>query len=171
MRHWSANLTLTVNVALTSVSHRLGDLNDAGRSWHNRCFNGRRPWKAMCRLRVASFWVEGVVDDATTNKQRCKDRSTTPGVLLGCSPPFRPLLSAPISSLMPTFERTRVYCVDGLALPFLSTNSPPRKEKLCWSKWFASKSSKGKKQLVASIQNHFSCSWDVLTANLTKQRT
>lgn len=42
-----------------------------------------------------------------------------------------PLLSAPISSLMPTFERTRVYCVDGLALPFLSTNSPPRKEKLC----------------------------------------
>jgi hypothetical protein len=50
---------------------------------------------------------------------------------LGCSPPFRPLLSAPISSLMPTFEGTRVYCVDGLALPFLSTNSPPRKEKLC----------------------------------------
>lgn len=42
-----------------------------------------------------------------------------------------PLLSAPISSLMPSFEGTHVYCVDGLAMPFLSTNSPPRKEKLC----------------------------------------
>lgn len=42
-----------------------------------------------------------------------------------------PLLSAPISSLMPFFEGTHVYCVDGLAMPFLSTNSPPRKEKLC----------------------------------------
>ena len=101
-----------------------------------------------------------------TNKLRCKDALPCSSITLlpFSSHPLYPSLSALISSLRLLF-RPCMYCVGHFGLMLLYIFS----KKVVLIKMIYTNSSKGEKQLGASIQHHFS--WDAMPRGQSKEPT